>query len=102
MLDKSIKMCYNIGAMREREPTNRRKESNMKYTYKDLMEHITEEERDFTLIEIDGNRIAVTRDASFGGSSVGHYFSALLNGKMICTRCKRDTGIRKALEALNA
>ena len=74
----------------------------MKYTYKDLMEHITEEERDFTLIEIDGNKIAVTRDASFGGSSVGHYFSALLNGKMICTRCKRDTGIRKALEALNA
>lgn len=74
----------------------------MKYTYKDLIDHITEEERDFTLIEIDGNRIAVTRDRSFGGSSVGHYFSALLNGKLICARCKRDMGIRKALEVLNS
>ena len=26
----------------------------MKYTYKDLMEHIEEEERDFTIIKIDG------------------------------------------------
>lgn len=74
----------------------------MKYTYKDLIEHITEEERDFTLIEIDGNKIAVTRDRSFGGSSVGHYFSSILNGKIICTRCKREIGIRKALEALNS
>lgn len=73
----------------------------MKYTYKDLMEHITEEERDFTLIEIDGNTISIIRDRSFGGSSVGQYFMALLNGKTVCTRCKRDIGIRKALEALN-
>ena len=73
----------------------------MKYTYRDLMEHIEEEERDFTIIKIDGNTIAVTRDRSFGGSSVGQYFMALLNGKTICTRCKRDIGIRKALEALN-
>lgn len=71
------------------------------YTYKDLMEHIEEEERDFTIIKIDGNTIAVTRDRSFGGSSVGQYFMVLLNGKTICTRCKRDIGIRKALEALN-
>lgn len=71
------------------------------YTYKDLMEHIDEEERDFTIIKIDGNTIAVTRDRSFGGSSVGQYFMVLLNGKTICTRCKRDIGIRKALEALN-
>ena len=71
------------------------------YTYKDLMEHIEEEERDFTIIKIDGNTIAVTRDRSFGGSSVGQYFMVLLNGKSICTRCKRDIGIRKALEALN-
>lgn len=71
------------------------------YTYKDLMEHIGEEERDFTIIKIDGNTIAVTRDRSFGGSSVGQYFMVLLNGKTICTRCKRDIGIRKALEALN-
>nr|DAP48208.1 MAG TPA: hypothetical protein [Caudoviricetes sp.] len=74
----------------------------MKYTYKDLMEHIEEEQRDFTIIKIDSNTIAVTRDRSFGGSSVGQYFSAWLNGKMICARCKRDIGIRKALEALNA
>ena len=73
----------------------------MKYTYKDMMEHIEEEERDFTIIKIDGNTIAVTRDRSFGGSSVGQYFMVLLNGKSICTRCKRDIGIRKALEALN-
>ena len=73
----------------------------MKYTYKDLMEHIDEEEREFTIIKIDGNTIAVTRDRSFGGSSVGQYFMDLLNGKTICTRCKRDIGIRKALEALN-
>ena len=71
------------------------------YTYKDLMEHIEEEERDYTIIKIDGNTIAVTRDRSFGGSSVGQYFMVLLNGKTICTRCKRDIGIRKALEALN-
>ena len=71
------------------------------YTYKDLMEHIEEEERDFTIIKIDGNTIAVTRDRSFGGSSVGQYFMVLLNGKTVCTRCKRDIGIRKALEALN-
>lgn len=74
----------------------------MKYTYRDLMEHIEAEERDFTRIKIDGNTIAVTRDRSWGGSSCGHYFSAWLNGKMICARCKRDIGIRKALEALNA
>lgn len=73
----------------------------MKYTYKDMMDHIKDEERDFTLIEIDGNKIAVTRDRSFGGSSVGQYFTAILNGKTICTRCKRDIGVRKALEALN-
>lgn len=30
MLDKSIKMCYNIGAMRERKPTKRRKDNKMK------------------------------------------------------------------------
>ena len=71
------------------------------YTYKDFMEHIEEEERDFTIIKIDGNTIAVARDRSFGGSSVGQYFMVLLNGKTICTRCKRDIGIRKALEALN-
>ena len=40
----------------------------MKYTYRDMMEHIEEEERDFTIIKIDGNTIAVTRDRSFGGS----------------------------------
>lgn len=74
----------------------------MRYTYKDLIEHIEQEERDFTIIKIDGNTIAVTRDCSFGGSSIGHYFSARLNGKMICSRCKRDAGIRKALEKLNA
>lgn len=33
MLDKSIKMCYNISAMREREPTNRRKENKMNKTH---------------------------------------------------------------------
>ena len=74
----------------------------MKYTYKDLVQHIEEEERDYTLIRIDGNTIAVTRDRSYGGSSIGQYFSAILNGKTVCTRCKRDVGIRKALEALNA
>lgn len=73
----------------------------MKYTYKDMMEHIEEEERDFTIIKIDGNTIAVTRDRSFGGSSVGQYFTSILNGKTICTRCKRDIGIRKAIEVLN-
>lgn len=73
----------------------------MKYTYKDMMEHIEEDERDFTIIKIDGNTIAVTRDRSFGGSSVGKYFMVLLNGKTVCTRCKRDIGIRKALEVLN-
>ena len=74
----------------------------MKYIYKDMMEHIVEDERDFTIIKIDNNTIAVTRDHSFGGSSIGHYFTAILNGKTVCTRCKRDTGIRKALEKLNA
>ena len=74
----------------------------MKYTYKDMIEHIAEEERDYTLIKIDNNTIAVTRDHSYRGSSIGQYFSAILNGKTVCTRCKRDVGIRKALEALNA
>lgn len=73
----------------------------MKYTYKDLMEHIEEEERDFTIIKIDGNVISVSRDCSFGGSSCGRYFSARLNGKIVCTRCARDIGIRKALAVLN-
>ena len=73
----------------------------MKYTYKDLMEHIEEEERDFTIIKIDGNVISVSRDCSFGGSSCGRYFSARLNGKIVCTRCARDIGIRKALDVLN-
>lgn len=92
-------MCYNIITVREHLKKERGK--TMKYTYRDMMEHIEEEERDFTIIKIDGNTIAVTRDRSFGGSSVGQYFMALLNGKTICTRCKRDIGIRKALEALN-
>ena len=73
----------------------------MKYTYKDMMEHIEEEESDFIIIKIDGYTIEVARDRSFGGSSVGHYFTAKLNGKTVCTRFKLDSGIRKALEALN-
>ena len=81
--------------------SHRKGERTMKYTYKDLMEHIEEEERDFTIIKIDGNVISVSRDCSFGGSSCGRYFSARLNGKIVCTRCARDIGIRKALAVLN-
>ncbi len=81
--------------------SHRKGEKTMKYTYKDLMEHIEEEERDFTIIKIDGNVISVSRDCSFGGSSCGRYFSARLNGKIVCTRCARDIGIRKALAVLN-
>ena len=74
----------------------------MKYTFKDMMEHIVEEERDYTLIKIDNNTVAVTRDRSFGGSSIGQYFMVIVNGKTVSTRCKREIGIRKALQVLNA
>ena len=73
----------------------------MKYTFKDMMEHITEEERDYTIIKIDDNTVSITRDHSLGGSSIGQYFAAIVNGKTICTRCKREIGIRKALQVLN-
>ena len=92
-------MIYYNHKREQRAPQKRRK--TMKYTYKDLMEHIEEEERDFTIIKIDGNVISVSRDCSFGGSSCGRYFSARLNGKIVCTRCARDIGIRKALAVLN-
>ena len=95
-----ITIVIEYNHKREQQIPPKRRET-MKYTYKDLMEHIEEEERDFTIIKIDGNVISVSRDCSFGGSSCGRYFSARLNGKIVCTRCARDIGIRKALAVLN-
>ena len=69
----------------------------MKYTYKDLVEHITKETNFDTIIEIDGNRIVIENNRAY----TRRYYNVLLNGKMIVTRCKRDNGIRLAVKALN-
>lgn len=74
----------------------------MKYTFRDMIEHIIKEERDYTIIKIDNNTVAVTRDMSFCGLSIDQYFTVIVNGKTVCTRCKRELGIRIALSVLNA
>lgn len=72
------------------------------YTLKDVMEHVVIKDRDVMIICIDGNRIAVVRNTSFGGASVGRYFRVILNGQTLCTRCTSVNGIKKALKILNS
>ncbi len=72
----------------------------MKYTYKDALENIIKKDYYTIIIELDGNRIALLRDWG-RGTSDGHYFNVKLNGKTICTRCRWEMGIRKALQVLN-
>ena len=72
----------------------------MKYTYKDALENVVKEDQYTMIIELDGNRIALLRDWGCG-TSFGHYFTAKLNGKTVCTRCRAEIGIKKALKVLN-
>ena len=77
-----------------------RREIKMKYTYKDALENVVKEDQYVLIIELDGNRIALLRDWGCG-TSFGHYFTAKLNGKTVCTRCRLEVGIKKALKVLN-
>lgn len=75
-------------------------DNKMKYTYKDALENVVKEDQYTMIIDLDGNRIALLRDWGCG-TSFGHYFTAKLNGKTVCTRCRAEIGIKKALKVLN-
>ncbi len=73
----------------------------MKYTVKDLMEHKTHEDGDVLHIEIDGHNVAIFRTCSYAGSSRGNYFTLLVDGHAVASRCRFDVAIRKACDTLN-
>lgn len=75
----------------------------MKYTMRDLVERAEHFESGLNeSYKIDNHTIALLSIWSYGGGRDGHLVSVYVDGKMIATRCRRDTGLRKALETLNA
>lgn len=75
----------------------------MKYTFKDLIERArhTEDGLD-DIYEIDNHTIALLSIWSCTGGRNANLVSVIVDGKCVATRCKRDYGIRKALEVINA
>lgn len=74
----------------------------MKYTVKDLSEHIVENDVYHIYINIDNHEINLSRDCSYAGSSFGKYFTLRVDGKIISRRIGEYQGFKKAVQVLNA
>ena len=75
----------------------------MKYTIRDLDERAEHIESGLNeAYKIDNHTITLNAVWSYGGGRDGHLVTVLVDGKMIATRCRRNIGLRKALETLNA
>ena len=95
-VDKHKKIVYNVG-------TKERKVHTMKYTIRDLNERAEHTENGLDEVYvIDNHRIALTSIWSCRGGRNASLVSVIVDGEMIATRCKRELGIRKALEKISA
>ena len=75
----------------------------MKYTMRDIVEKAEHSQSGLNeSYKIDDHTIALLSVWSYGGGRDGHLVSIYVDGKMIATRCKRYTALKKALEVLNA
>jgi len=75
----------------------------MKYTIRDLNERAEYEDLGHgnEVYVIDNHRIALVPIWSYGGGRNENLVSIIVNGKMIATRCKRNNGLRKALQEIS-
>lgn len=77
----------------------------MKYTVRDLNERAVYSASANGLDEvyvIDNHRISLTSVWSCRGGKNTSFVSVIVDGEMIATRCRREFGIRKALEKISS
>lgn len=75
-----------------------------KYTVRDLNERATFKQIDQygEIYHIDGHIISLKSVWSYGGGLDSSLVSVMVDGQMLATRCRRGTGLRKALASLEA
>lgn len=74
----------------------------MKYTVRDLNERAEHTENGLDEVyAIDNHTIALVSIWSYRGGRNASLVSVIVDGDCIATRCKRELGIRKALEKIS-